>query len=76
MWEPTAKRLLVTQIHDHQHDQVAGATPVMVIDGWEHAYYLQYGAAKAKWAKAFWDIANWGGVQSRIETLEGKAAFV
>jgi superoxide dismutase, Fe-Mn family len=76
VWEPTAQRLLVTQIHDHQHDQVAGATPVMVIDGWEHAYYLQYGAAKAKWAKAFWDIANWDGVQSRIETLAGKAASV
>ena len=75
VWEPTAKRLLVAQIHDHQHDLIAGTTPVMVIDGWEHAYYLQYGAAKAKWAKAFWEIANWDGVEARIEALVGKPAL-
>jgi superoxide dismutase, Fe-Mn family len=76
VWEPMSRRLLVTQIHDHQHDQISGTTPVMVIDGWEHAYYLQYGAAKAKWAKAFWDIADWKGVEARVEALAGVPAFV
>jgi superoxide dismutase, Fe-Mn family len=69
VWEPVSGKLMVTQIHDHQHDQITGATPVMVIDGWEHAYYLQYEAAKAKWAKAFWEVANWGGLEARIEAL-------
>lgn len=73
VWEPMAKELFVTQIHDHQHDQITGATPVMVIDGWEHAFYLQYGAAKAKWAKAFWEIADWDGVEARIAALSGKS---
>jgi superoxide dismutase, Fe-Mn family len=74
VWEPIAGRLVVTQIHDHQHDQIAGAVPVMVIDGWEHAYYLQYGAAKAKWAHAFWDIANWEAVAARVEALSSLPA--
>ena len=74
VWEPTASRLLVTQIHDHQHDQITGATPVLVIDAWEHAFYLQYGAAKAKWAKAFWDIADWEGVAARVDAITGNAA--
>jgi superoxide dismutase, Fe-Mn family len=76
VWEPVAAKLMVTQIHDHQHDQITGTTPVMVIDAWEHAYYLQYGAAKAKWAKTFWDIANWEGVEARINALTPSSAVV
>ncbi len=75
VWEPMAGRLLVTQIHDHQHDQIAGTTPVMVIDGWEHAYYPKYGADKAKWAKAFWDIADWDSVEAKIEALAPTSTF-
>lgn len=67
VWEPTADRLFVTQIHDHQNDHIAGSVPLLVIDGWEHAYYLQYEAAKAKWAKAFWDIVDWKRVASRFD---------
>jgi superoxide dismutase, Fe-Mn family len=69
VWEPTAQRLVVTQIHDHQHDQITGAEPILVIDGWEHAYYLQYEAGKAKWAAAFWDIVNWDGIGRRLHNL-------
>jgi superoxide dismutase, Fe-Mn family len=69
VWEPVGRRLVVTQIHDHQHDQIAGAVPVLVIDGWEHAYYLQYEAAKAKWAAAFWDVIDWKSVGRRIHDL-------
>ena len=69
VWEPVARRLIVTEIHDHQHDQIAGTTPILVIDGWEHAYYLQYAAAKAKWAEAFWDIADWTAVEARLDGL-------
>ncbi len=76
VWEPVSAQLLVTQIHDHQHDQITGTTPVLVIDGWEHAYYLQYEAAKAKWAKAFWDVADWNAVEARIDALAGKEALV
>ena len=66
-WDPVGSRLLVSQIHDHQNDQLAGATPLLVIDGWEHAYYLQYEAAKAKWAKAFWEVVDWKNVAARFE---------
>jgi superoxide dismutase, Fe-Mn family len=69
VWEPTSRRLVVAQIHDHQHDQFLGGTPILVIDGWEHAYYLQYEAARAKWASAFWDIADWDAVSSRLHDL-------
>ena len=66
-WDPVGSRLLISQIHDHQNDQLVGATPLLVIDGWEHAYYLQYEAAKAKWAKAFWEVVDWKNVAARFE---------
>ena len=69
VWEPLSQGLAVVQIHDHQHDQMAGATPILVIDAWEHAYYLQYEAAKAKWAEAFWDIVDWKSTDQRLTVV-------
>jgi superoxide dismutase, Fe-Mn family len=75
VWEPVGRKLVVTQIHDHQHDQISGGVPILVIDGWEHAYYLQYEAARAKWAAAFWDIVDWGNVGARLrEAMSHDAA--
>ena len=65
-WDGLGQRLVVSQIHDHQHDHATGLEPILVIDGWEHAYYLQYEAAKAKWAAAFWDVVNWASVETRL----------
>jgi Fe-Mn family superoxide dismutase len=58
-WEPTADRLIVEQVYDHQSNIGQGADPVLVIDAWEHAYYLQYLNDKAAWVDAFWEVADW-----------------
>ena len=39
-WDPMSKRLLTTQIHDHQNEITQGGVPILVLDAWEHAYYL------------------------------------
>lgn len=67
-WDGLGQRLVVSQIHDHQNDHAAGLDPLLVIDGWEHAYYLQYEAARAKWAAAFWDVVDWASVATRLKT--------
>lgn len=66
-WEPVMQRLVVEQIHDHQGNVGAGTVPLLVIDSWEHAYYLQYKNVKAEWVKAFWNIVNWPDVAARFE---------
>ena len=66
-WEPVAERLVVEQIHDHQGNVGAGTVPLLVIDSWEHAYYLQYKNVKADYVKAFWNIVNWPDVQRRFD---------
>jgi superoxide dismutase len=37
--EPLGKRLLITQIYDHQSNLSQSGVPLMVLDAWEHAYY-------------------------------------
>lgn len=65
-WEPVAQRLVASQVHDHQHDSIVGSVPILAIDGWEHAYYLQSESDRAGWAKAFWGICNWAGAEDRL----------
>lgn len=65
-WEPVSGKLVVEQIHDHQGNIGAGSVPLLVIDSWEHAYYLQYKNVKADFVKAFWNIANWENVAERF----------
>jgi Fe-Mn family superoxide dismutase len=40
--------------------------PLLQLDMWEHAYYLDYLNVKADYVKAFWNIANWADVAERF----------
>jgi Fe-Mn family superoxide dismutase len=66
VWEPLAQRLLTCQIYDHQSNIGQGSLPLMVIDAWEHAYYLQYKNAKTEFFNAVWNLWNWRDVASRL----------
>ncbi len=66
-WEPLGQRLIVEQVYDHQSNVGQGAPPLLVLDMWEHAYYLQYKNLKADWVDAFWNIVNWPDVATRFE---------
>jgi Fe-Mn family superoxide dismutase len=68
-WEPVGKRLVVEQIYDHQGNIGNGTVPLLVLDMWEHAYYLQYQSAKGDWAKAFWNLVDWDNVAKRFESV-------
>lgn len=68
-WEPLGKRLVVEQVYDHQGNIGNGTVPFLVLDMWEHAYYLQYKTAKGDWVKAFWKIVNWQDVAQRFASV-------
>lgn len=66
-WETTRGTLLIEQIHDHQDRTAVGTVPLLVMDMWEHAYYLQYRNKKQQWIDAFWQLVNWNDVARRLE---------
>ena len=66
-WETIRGTLLVEQIHDHQDRSAIGTVPLLVMDMWEHAYYLQYRNKKEKWIVNFWEMVNWADVARRLE---------
>jgi Fe-Mn family superoxide dismutase len=73
-WEPVGGRLVVEQIHDHENRHGTGTTPLLALDLWEHAYYLQYRNDKAEWVKRFWEIVDWEDVAHRLERAQGQEA--
>jgi Fe-Mn family superoxide dismutase len=70
VWEPNAARLLTVQIHDHESQTIQGAVPLLVLDAWEHAYYLQYQNEKAKFFAAIWNVWNWQNVAERYASAQ------
>jgi Fe-Mn family superoxide dismutase len=68
-WEPMAKRLVVEQVYDHQNNVGQGSIPLLVLDMWEHAFYLQYKNVKGDFVNAFWKIVNWADVSARLESV-------
>lgn len=71
-WEPTAERIIVQQIRDHQHNHAQGAVPLLTFDAWEHAFYLQYKNVKADFFDALWNVVNWEDVAGRLKAARGR----
>lgn len=65
VWEPIGEQLLITQIYDHQSNLAQGGVPLLVIDAWEHAYYLQYENRKSEFFEAVWKLWNWHDIEQR-----------
>ena len=73
---PFGERLYIEQIYDHQGNVGQSGAPLLVIDAWEHAYYLQYLNVRADYVKAIWNIVNWDDVSARFEKARASGAPV
>jgi Fe-Mn family superoxide dismutase len=71
VWDPIGTRLAVLQINNHQSTTVQSSVPVMVLDAWEHAYYLQYYDDKASYLDAIWNLWNWPDIAMRLTRVRG-----
>ena len=71
-WDSIGQRLIIQQFFDQQANFAAGTIPVLMLDVWEHAYYLDYRNVRADYVKAFWNIVNWANVQERFTIAREK----
>ena len=60
-------RPLIMQIEKHNVNVYPGLRILLVLDVWEHAYYLDYKNLRAKFVEAFWNIVNWDEANRRFE---------
>jgi Fe-Mn family superoxide dismutase len=65
-WDPVGARLIVQQLFDQQANTAQGTVPILQLDMWEHAFYLDYQNVKADYVTAFWNIVNWDNVAQRF----------
>ena len=60
-------KLAITQTANQDTPVSQGATPLLALDVWEHAYYLKYQQKRADYVAAWWNVVNWDEVARRFK---------
>lgn len=66
-FDTSEKRLLNVWVNEHDVGHLAGATPLLNIDVFEHAFMLDYGTKRADYISAFMKVVDWQLVQKRYD---------
>jgi Fe-Mn family superoxide dismutase len=64
------KRPIIMQVEKHNNDVYPGFHIIMVLDVFEHAYYIDYKNDRAKYIEAFWNIVNWDKANERLQEFQ------
>jgi Fe-Mn family superoxide dismutase len=75
-WDPVGARLIIQQLFDQQANTAQGTIPLLQLDMWEHAFYLDYQNVKADYVTAFWNIVNWDNVAQRFLAARSHSAGI
>ncbi len=68
-WSPRDRRLVNQWASDHCHT-LAGGTPILALDMYEHSYHIDYGAKAGSYVDVFMAAVNWGVVQRAYERIQ------
>jgi superoxide dismutase, Fe-Mn family len=70
VWSPRARHLEILQTEKHMLLTQWDTIPLLVLDVWEHAYYLQYKNNRAEYVNNWWNIVNWNDVEMRFDKAQ------
>ena len=73
-WDTLGQQPIIVQLYDQQGNLPAGLVPLLMLDVWEHAYYLDYQNVRASYVTAFWGIVDWQNVAARFERARSTTA--
>lgn len=65
-WDPSSLRLVLTTTNNHDTLDLMGVKPLLILDVWEHAYYLQYKHQRSEYIKQIWKVVNWQCAEERL----------
>jgi Fe-Mn family superoxide dismutase len=66
-FDPTGDQLFNTWINEHDEGHLAAATPILVMDVFEHAFMIDYGLKRADYIEAFFKAIDWKVAQKRLD---------
>ena len=66
-YQPYSDSLTLLQCENHEKLTQWGAIPLLVIDVWEHAYYLKYKNRRSEFVDTLFNIVNWDNVAQRLD---------
>lgn len=69
-YDAVGNQLLNTWINEHDTGHLAGATPIMIMDVFEHAFMIDYGLKRADYIEAFFKAIDWSVVQKRFDAAK------
>ncbi len=64
-FDTVSRRMVIFQLYDQQGNVPVGTVPLLMLDMWEHSFYLDYKNVKADYIAAFWNVVNWDDVAKR-----------
>jgi superoxide dismutase, Fe-Mn family len=73
-WDSIGEKLVVVQLFDQQGNIPMGLTPIVLLDCWEHAYYLDYLNVRPDYIKAWWNVVNWDDASERLTRAKTQTA--
>jgi len=68
-WQPFDQALVILQCQNHEKLAIWSVVPLLVVDVWEHAYYLKYQNKRADYLAAWTKLINWKDVSDRFATV-------